>query len=366
MTMATIWFCLVALMLAVYVVLDGFDLGAGALHGLVARSEEERDLVVRAVGPLWDGNEVWLVAAGGTLYFAFPALYAASFSGFYLPLTMVLWLLVLRGAALEFRGHLRHPAWTPFWDVVFAGASLLLALFLGVALGNVVRGVPLNAEGWFFEPLWTDWRVVGEIGILDWYTLLVGLLAVCALSMHGGLWLGLKTKGSLRRRARSWAGRAWWATLGLTFGVTAATWVVQPLVPAGLSARPWGWVLPGAALAGLALAGREIGSGTASGAGEATPADGAEDAGDRRAFAGSTVYLAAMLGSAALGLYPYVLPAVGDPALGLTAHEAAAPENGLRIGLAWWIPGVTLAGFYFVQLYRGFAGRVEQGETGHY
>src|SRR5213594_1714216 len=135
--METIWFCLVAAMIAVYVVLDGFDLGAGIVHLLVAKSDSERRLVLRSIGPVWDGNEVWLLAAGGTLYFAFPALYASSFSGFYLPLMIVLWLLILRGIAIEFRAHLDGPLLKPFWDVVFAVASGLLALFYGTALGNV-------------------------------------------------------------------------------------------------------------------------------------------------------------------------------------------------------------------------------------
>jgi len=144
--------------------LDGFDLGAGAIHLVVARSDGERRLVLRSIGPVWDGNEVWLIAAGGTLYFAFPALYAASFSGFYLPLMIVLWLLMLRGIAIEFRSHVDSPAWTPVWDVVFSLSSLLLVVFYGAALGNVMRGVPLTAEGWFFEPLWTDLRVGPEAG----------------------------------------------------------------------------------------------------------------------------------------------------------------------------------------------------------
>lgn len=361
--METVWFCLTAFMLVGYVVLDGFDLGAGMLHFLAGHDESERRAVLRSVGPVWDGNEVWLIAAGGTLYFAFPALYASSFSGFYLPLTMVLWLLILRGTAVEFRSHLDHPAWTPFWDVVFTGASLLLALFFGVALGNVVRGVPLNAEGWFFEPLWTNWRVGPDPGILDWYTLLVGLLAVAALAMHGGLWLGLKTRGGLRRRARRWARRAWGATLALTVAVTAATFIVQPRVPASLGERPWGWILPLAALVGLGVA--RVGLGPEPGP-SSSPTPAPDDARDRRAFLGSGLYLAAMLGSAALGLHPYVLPAVGDPSLGLTVTGTAAPEYGLRIGLFWWIPGMALVVLYFVRLYRTFAGRVETGDEGHY
>ncbi|MGD0579819.1 MAG: cytochrome d ubiquinol oxidase subunit II, partial [Bryobacteraceae bacterium] len=130
-----IWFCIVAVMVAIYVVLDGFDLGAGIVHLCVARNEEERRTVISSIGPVWDGNEVWLLAGGGALYFAFPALYASSFSGFYLPLMMVLWLLILRGAAIEFRNHIKNAVWVPFWDVVFALASGLLAIFFGAALG---------------------------------------------------------------------------------------------------------------------------------------------------------------------------------------------------------------------------------------
>src|SRR5712691_1159902 len=161
--METLWFCLVAGMIATYVVLDGFDLGAGIVHLLIARTDGERRQVIGAIGPVWDGNEVWLLAGGGTLYFAFPALYASSFSGFYLPLMMVLWLLILRGISIEFRNHIESHIWTPLWDVVFAGASALLTIFFGAALGNVVRGAPLDASGDFFLPLWTNFQVGGEL-----------------------------------------------------------------------------------------------------------------------------------------------------------------------------------------------------------
>src|SRR5258707_60805 len=156
--METLWFCLVAVMITAYVVLDGFDLGAGIVHLLVARSDAERRQVIASIGPVWDGNEVWLIAAGGTLYFAFPALYASSFSGFYLPLMMVLWLLILRGIAIELRTHVDNRLWKSLWDVVFAGASTLLAVFFGAALGNVIRGVPLDHAGDFFLPLWTNFQ----------------------------------------------------------------------------------------------------------------------------------------------------------------------------------------------------------------
>ena len=190
--METIWFCLVAVMLAAYVVLDGFDLGAGIAHLLVARTDAERRPVLRSIGPVWDGNEVWLLAAGGTLYFAFPALYASSFSGFYLPLMIVLWLLILRGISIEFRNHVESLVWHPLWDAMFAGSSALLAIFFGAALGNVVRGVPLDRAGDFFLPLWTDFTAGPDAGILDWYTVLVAIAALLTLTVHGALWLALK------------------------------------------------------------------------------------------------------------------------------------------------------------------------------
>src|ERR1700686_3416967 len=162
--MGTLWFCLVAGMITIYVLLDGFDLGAGAIHLLVAKTDEERRQILASIGPVWDGNEVWLLPAGGTLYFAFPALYASGFSGFYLPLMIVLWLLILRGISIEFRNHIDSPVWTPLWDVLFSFSSALLAIFYGAALGNVVRGVPLDADGYFFEPLWTNFRVGASPG----------------------------------------------------------------------------------------------------------------------------------------------------------------------------------------------------------
>ncbi|MGA3044431.1 MAG: cytochrome d ubiquinol oxidase subunit II, partial [Bryobacteraceae bacterium] len=200
--MQTIWFMLVAVMIAVYVVLDGFDLGAGIVGLLVARTDREKRQVLRSIGPVWDGNEVWLLAGGGTLYFAFPALYASSFSGFYLPLMMVLWLLILRGISIEFRNHIDSLVWKPFWDAVFGGASALLAIFFGAALGNVVRGVPLDSANEFFLPLWTNFGLGRDVGILDWYTVLVAVAAFATLTMHGAHWVALKAEGELEQRAR--------------------------------------------------------------------------------------------------------------------------------------------------------------------
>src|ERR687897_3008605 len=191
-------------MLTMYVLLDGFDLGAGAIHTFIAKSDEERRLVLKSIGPVWDGNEVWIIAAGGTLFFAFPLLYASGFSGFYLPLIIVLWLLMIRGLSIELRGHIGNPLWASFWDAMFFIGSALLAIFYGAALGNVVRGVPLNEGGYFFQPLWTDFSPFSaNPGILDWYTVLIGLLALTTLVVHGANFVAVKTEDELNARSRA-------------------------------------------------------------------------------------------------------------------------------------------------------------------
>jgi cytochrome bd ubiquinol oxidase subunit II len=343
--MQTVWFCLVAIMIAIYVVLDGFDLGAGAIHLLVAKDDKEREQVIRSIGPLWDGNEVWLLAAGGTLYFAFPALYASGFSGFYLPLMMVLWLLILRGVAIEFRGQLDSPVWVKLWDVVFAGASLLLAVFFGAALGNVVRGVPLNDKGYFFEALWTNFRLGSNTGILDWYTIIVGVTALFILALHGALWLGVKTQGPVHDRSTRFARAAWWAVLTLTILVTIVTFEVQPQVPANMVHHPWGYIFPLLALAGLAGMAWFM-----------------KRMDEIKGFLASCAYILGMLTSVVFGLYPLVLPASTNPAYSLTVDNAKAGDYGLRVGLAWWILGMILASGYFIYLFSHFAGKVQKGE----
>src|SRR3954471_15293852 len=154
--MQATWYFLIALMLVTYAVLDGFDFGAGIMHLFVAKTDAERREVLGAIGPVWDGNEVWLIASGGVLVFAFPRAYSAAFSGLYLPLMMVLWLLILRGLAIEFRSKLDGPLWRTGCEGVFAFASMVMALVLGIALGNLVRGVPLDETGWFQEDLFTN------------------------------------------------------------------------------------------------------------------------------------------------------------------------------------------------------------------
>ena len=339
--MPTVWFCAVAVMIAAYVALDGFDLGAGILHLFLAKTDAERRAVLASIGPVWDGNEVWLLAAGGTLYFAFPALYASGFSGFYLPLMIVLWLLILRGIAIEFRNHIESPVWHPLWDAVFSIASLLLAIFFGAALGNVVRGVPLDPSGYFFLPLWTDFFIGRDAGILDWYTVLVGVAAFLALAEHGALWLAYKTQGELEKRARRAAARLWWGVLALAVVITVASFRVQPHLGESFRARPWGYIFPLIAVVGLMSMKMFGGLG---------------------GFLASCVFLVGMLTSVVFGVYPLVLPSIGDPALSLTVENAAAAPYGLGVGLIWFIPGIALAASYFIYTYRSFAGKVGPAE----
>ncbi len=340
--METIWFWLIAAMMTLYVVLDGFDLGAGIVHLRVARTDAERRAVLRSIGPVWDGNEVWLLAAGGALYLAFPPLYASSFSGFYLPLMMVLWLLILRGLAVEFRNHIESGVWQPFWDAVFSGASVLLAVCFGAALGNVVRGVPLDRSGYFFLPLWTDFRAGKETGVLDWYTLLTGTAALATLAAHGALWVAMKTRGDVARRARGLARKLWWLVAAFTAAITLASFRVQPHLEESFEAQPWGCGFPVLALAGLA--GMNLWNTERRGA---------------RAFLSSALYIAGMLASAAFGLFPYMLPSNADHASGLTAYNSAAPVYGLNGALVWFLPGMLLVAAYFVYTYRSFSGKVE-------
>jgi cytochrome bd ubiquinol oxidase subunit II len=343
--METLWFWLVAVMIAMYVLLDGFDVGVGAVHFLVARTNEERRQVLATIGPVWNGNEVWLLAAGGTLYFAFPLLYASGFSGFYLPLMMVLWLLILRGTSVEFRSHINSPIWIPFWDFVFSASSFLLAIFFGAALGNVVRGVPLDETGYFFEPLWTNFQLGEHTGILDWYTILVGVTALLALMMHGALWLQFKTTGPVHERSGQLAAWIWWGVLILTGILTMITFSVQPQVIANFKTWPIGLIFPAIAIAGLAGIIFELRRGN-----------------ERNAFFASCGYLLGMLTSVVFGVYPMVLPA-RNPAYSLTVANAKAADYGLKIGLVWWIIGMLLVAGYFTYVYRTFAGKISIGGT---
>ena len=339
--MPSIWFWLVAAMITVYVVLDGFDLGAGVLHLIIAKTDQERRTVLKTIGPVWDGNEVWLLAGGGTLFFAFPLLYASSFSGFYLPLTIVLWLLILRGLGIELRTHLDGTVWREFFDGCFAISSVLLTIFFGAALGNVVRGVPLNKEGYFFLPLWTNWRPGVEPGILDWYTVITGVVALVALTLHGARYVALKTEGDVNLRARRVATALWPVLVLVTLLSLWATLTVRPEVLTNYRHLPILFLVPVAvvlSLVAMFLHGRRNN--------------------DKAAFLASCSYLIFMLVGAAAAVYPNLLVSTTDPSLNITIYNAAAGAYSLSFGLIWWSFGMALAIGYFVFIYRMFRGKV--------
>jgi cytochrome d ubiquinol oxidase subunit II len=346
--METLWFIIVALMLTTYVLLDGFDLGAGVIYLAVAKNSQERRMILRAIGPVWDGNEVWLIASGGTLYFAFPLLYASAFSGFYLPLMMVLWLLILRAIGIEFRTHMDNPVWQAFFDVVFFGSSALLAFFFGVAFGNVVRGVPLGQDGYFFEPLWTNFKVSGHPGILDWYTIMAGLVALVALTVHGALYIALKTEGDLSLRVRTTAVMLWPVQFFLTGISLLATYFVRPRLLHNYGQHPVSILIPLLVVASLALIIWSAPKGK-----------------EKLAFIGSGLYIGAMLGGAVFALYPEVLPASTDPSYSLTIYNTAAGHHGLVVGIAWWSLATIITTAYFVFVYWMFKGKVQLEGSGH-
>ncbi len=346
--MERLWFAIVAWMLTMYVILDGFDLGTGIIQLWVGRTDRERQTILKTIGPVWDGNEVWLLAAGGTLYFAFPALYASSFSGFYLPLMMVLWLLMLRGVGIEFRTHVDRPVWRSFFDGIFSLSSLLLAIFFGAALGNVLRGVPLKADGYFFEPLWTNFRVGPQPGILDWYTVLIGVFALLVLTLHGALYVATKTDDEINARARQTAAVVWWPVLLFSVISLFVTLRIRPQLLDNYKHYVTGWFIPIVVIIGLGGMIHFI-----------------FRKNDRAAFVCSSLFIAGMLVGVAFGLYPNVLPASTDAAFSLTAYNTASSHYAMGVGLVWWIFGMILVAGYFIFLYRLFRGKVTS-QTGIY
>ena len=347
--MAATWYLLIAMMLITYAVLDGFDFGAGILHLFVAKTDAERREVLGAIGPVWDGNEVWLIASGGVLVFAFPRAYSAAFSGLYLPLMMVLWLLVLRGIAIEFRSQLEHPLWRAAFDAVFAFASIVMAAVLGIALGNLVRGVPVDETGWFEEDLFTNFHATGQnLGAVDIYTGLMGAFALAALAAHGATFLVWKTSGAVRERSKLAARRIWPIVMIVGAVLTAATAATQPAHFAAFAHRPWLWPLPAIAIGSAVLCPRAITAGR-----------------ETRAFLLSCAFIASLLWATVGTLYPVLLRSTIDANYTLDAFNTSSPRATLVIGLAVWIPAMTLALGYFAYLYRSFRGKVQVEDTHH-
>jgi cytochrome bd ubiquinol oxidase subunit II len=338
MDLNTIWFILVGVLIAGYAVLDGFDLGVGVLH-LFARDDEERRVHVQSIGPVWDGNEVWLLTGGGALFAAFPVVYATVFSGFYLALMLVLFALIARAVSLEFRGLVEGPRWRRVWDWAFGLGSLLPALLFGVASGNVLRGVPITAAG--------NWAG-SFLGLLNPYALLVGLVSLTLFVMHGALWLRLKATGELGERMARWAVRAWAAFVVAYVAATAMTFVSAPHLFAGVLHRPLFWVLAALLVAAL------LGIPTATRRGK-----------DLHAFVASSAAIVAMVGLCAVSMYPRIVPSTLGLDLSLTIYNAASTPRTLTVMLVIALVGMPLVIAYTAVIYWIFRGKVRASDA-HY
>ena len=339
--MPELWYAIIVLSLAAYVVLDGYDLGAGALHLWVARTDRERREVLAAIGPYWDANEVWLLAAGGALLVAFPRAMSAGLSGFYLGVFLILWCLIGRGVSIEVRSHVAQPLWRTFWDTIFFLSSALLPVFFGVALANLIRGVPLTADGWFQLTLFTHFAPRQPVGLLDWYTVLAGIFALVALAAHGATFLAWRTDGAVHARSVR-AGRVLYAAVVvLWIALTVATFAVRPEFLAALPPRPLALAATALALGGIALVFVAGGRGRA-----------------LHAFLGSSAFLAGMLVATAACLFPQIVPSLPGSGPPITAYDGGATERGLATAIGWWIAGFPLIIAYFLVTYRLHRGKV--------
>ena len=339
--MIAAWYGIVSFMLITYVALDGRNFGVGMLHWLVARTPEERRQVVAAIGPLWSWHEVWLVGFGGTLVAVFPRLMASAFAGYYLALFLILWSLILRGIALEVGGHINDRLWQGFWDFVFVCANVLLAILFGAAAGNLARGVPLDADGNFSMALFTDFRVRGSVGLLDWYTVSIAVFAAVILAAHGATYLTLKTEGPVHDRSTTWARYLWAAVAPLFLAIAVASWVVRPDLPGHAMDNPWCWL-------GLFVV---IVS-------TITLISGLSTRRERRAFVGSNGLLVGLLTTGGAALFPVMLYSTLAPEHSLTAYAVAASPSALVLASMWWPVGFALATVYFVFISRRYAGKV--------
>ena len=340
--METFWFIALTFMMIMYVILDGFDLGIGMFYLRIAKSDNERRTLLNTIGPVWDGNEVWLIAAGGTLFFAFPLFYASSFSGFYLPLIILLWLLIGRALGIELRKHVDNTLWKSFWDVIFSVSSILITVIFGAALGNLMRGVPIQQDGYFFEPLWTTFTVVPEAGILDWYTILMSAVAVITLTAHSANYIAMKTDGSLQEKARKISKRVNPVIIAISVVMFFATSVIRPELWNNYTAHYWGYIFPLTGIAGIfgMIYFRS-------------------KAKDTKAFISSSIFIAGMLAGTAFALFPDLLPSSINPGYSLTIYNSKAGNYGLETGTYWWIGGMVLAVGYFAYLFYIFKEKVK-------
>ncbi len=331
MSLNAIWFVLVGVLIAGYAVLDGFDLGVGILH-LFVKGDDERRLSLNSIGPVWDGNEVWLVTAGGALFAAFPEVYASAFSGFYTAFMLLLLALIFRAVAIEFRSKRPSAAWRQGWDVVFSAGSFGVALLLGVAFGNVISGVPIDAD--------RNVRI-SLLGLLHPYALLVGITTIALLALHGASYLVLKTDGDLQARVRGWV-RPLMIAFIIAYAVTTlATLLYEPHMAARIQSQPVFFLIPVATVLAIANIPREVFL-----------------AREFRAFLSSALTIVLLMALVGVGLYPTMMLSTPDPSHSLTIFNAASSPRTLSIMLVIAVVGVPMVLAYTTVIYWIFRGKV--------
>jgi cytochrome d ubiquinol oxidase subunit II len=333
MWLNNVWFALFAVIIAGYLILDGFDLGCGILHPFVARTDRERRVVLNSIGPVWDGNEVWLVLGGGALFAAFPFVYASLFSGLYVAFMLVLLCLILRPVAIEFRSQRPDPGWRTFWDYVFFLVSVFLALLFGVAFGNILLGFPVDAQGNISVSL---------IQLLSPYALLVGVTTVCMFAMHGALYLSMKTEGAVNERIQSWLPRLMLVFFLLNTLVVLVTVLLHLQMTKRYLTEFWPIVFPALALAALIVAWRMLLQGRSF-----------------WAFIASGAVIGLLIISVAIGMYPNLLLSSISPSDNLTAFNAASQANTLTVMLIVAVIGIPIVLLYTAGVYYIFQGKVE-------
>jgi cytochrome d ubiquinol oxidase subunit II len=328
------WFILLGVLLAGYAILDGFDLGVGILH-LAVRKDEDRRVFMNSIGPLWDGNEVWLVTFGGAMFAAFPEVYATVFSGFYTPFMALLFALIFRAVSMEFRSKRQEKAWRSFWDFSFFFGSTLATFLFGVAVGNAMKGMPIGVDREFKG---------GTLDLIGPYPLLVGVLAVATFAMHGSIYLYLKTEGDLQKRLHSWMWRAFGVFLVTYLFTTVYTLVEVPLATRNFKAHPWVWgvvVLNVLAISNIPRAIYRNKPGYA--------------------FLSSCATIAALTFFVGVALFPDLVHSSLNPDWSLNAYNAASSQKTLGIMRNVAFMGLPFVLAYTAAIFWVFRGKVKIG-----
>ncbi|GAB4296549.1 MAG: cytochrome d ubiquinol oxidase subunit II [Ignavibacteriaceae bacterium] len=328
----TIWFILIGILLTGYAILDGFDLGVGSLH-LLVKNDEDRRILLNAIGPVWDGNEVWLVTGGGALFAAFPDVYATVFSGFYSAIMLLLFMLIFRAVAIEFRSKQPVKWWRQMWDVAFSISSILIAFLMGVALGNIVTGIPVGADKEFAGSFFT---------LITPYTLLVGITTVALFMMHGAIYLVMKTEGELQHKIRGWVNNSIIFFVITYVTTTMSTLVYYPHMADHFKDEPWLFITALLNMLAIANIPREIVHGR-----------------EFRAFLSSSASVAALLALFAIGLYPDIVISTIDPSYNLTIYNASSSQKTLNVMLIIAVIGIPFVLAYTFSIYWIFRGKVK-------